>query len=139
MNKFFTKPIITFLMIIYCLVNFATFSSASVCVASDHVGLNLFGIDACCIARHHVEITEQGQVSLKAEDCSDQSISSNCIEIIPDVSVPLYVSDYATVAVLSSFKNYQNIKFEQIFYNDKQARPPDVGHLDRLRTVRLTI
>lgn len=139
MKKFFTKPIITFLLIIYCLVNFATFSSASVCVASDHVGLNLFGIDSCCIARHQVEITEQGQVSVTAEDCSDQSISSNCNEIVPDISVPLYVSDFATVAVLPIFNNYKNIKVEQIILTNKQARAPDVAHLDRLRTVRLTI
>lgn len=139
MKKFFTKPIIAFLLIIYCLVNFATFSSASVCVASDHVGLNLFGIDSCCIARHQVEITEQGQVSVTAEDCSDQSISSNCNEIVPDISVPLYVSDFATVAVLPIFNNYKNIKFEQIIYTNKLARAPDVGHLDKLRTVRLTI
>lgn len=139
MKKFFTKPIITFLLIIYCLVNFATFSSASVCVASDHVGLNLFGIDSCCIARHQVEITEQGQVSVTAEDCSDQSISSNCNEIVPDISVPLYLSDFATVAVLPIFNNYKNIKVEQIILTNKQARAPDVGHLDRLRTVRLTI
>ena len=139
MKKFFTKPIITILMIIYCLVNFATYSSAAICVAKDHIGLNMFGIDACCIARHQVEITEQGQISLTAEDCSDMSISAGCNEIVPDEGMPLYGSDHATVTILPSFIKFQNIKYTQIANRHKQARAPDVGHLDILKTIRLTI
>lgn len=139
MKKFFTKPIITILLIMYCLVNFATFSSASICVAKDHVGLNMFGIDACCIARHQVVITEKGQVSLTAEDCSDQSISSNCNEIVPDNNVPMYAADYSTVCILPAFVDIVAVHFEKRNLNFKLARAPDIGHLDKLRTVRLTI
>lgn len=139
MKKFFTKPIITILLIIYCLVNFATFSSASVCVAKDHVGLNMFGIDACCIARHQVAITDRGQVALTAEDCSDQSISANCNEIIPDSNVPMCFSDCSMDYFFLDFVNFDVIHFEKrnLYYN--QARSPDINYPDRLRTVILTI
>ncbi len=139
MKKFFTKPLITVLMIVYCIVNFATFASASVCIAKDHIGLNMFGIDACCIARHQVIITDEGQISITSEDCSDKSISSNSNEIVPDNSVPLYVGDYVAVNVLPTLDSIYNINSKQINFSDKQARAPDIGYLEKIKTVRLTI
>ena len=139
MKKFFTKPLVTIFLIVYCIVNFATFASASVCVAKDHIGLNMFGIDACCIARHQVVITDEGQISLASEDCSDQSISSNCNEIVLDNRVPLYVGDYVAVDVLPSFDNVFDSDFKQTAFSNKLAKAPDIRYLEILKTVRLTI
>lgn len=139
MKKFFTKPLVTIFLLVYCIVNFATFASASVCVAKDHIGLNMFGIDACCIARHQVVITDEGQISLASEDCSDQSISSNCNEIVLDNRVPLYVGDYVAVDVLPSFDNVFDSDFKQTAFSNKLAKAPDIRHLEILKTVRLTI
>lgn len=140
MRKIFTKPIVALIMIIYCLANFATFASASVCIAKDHIGLNFFGIDSCCIERHQVAIIDNNQVSITSEDCSDQSLSSGCSELIPDNDVPLYSSELCVATVLTTFENIENISFNNIIFNEKKARAPAFSnHLEKIKTVRLTI
>lgn len=140
MKKIFSKPLIVLMLAMYCIANFATFASASVCIAKDHIGLNFFGIDSCCIERHQFTIIDNKQVSLTSDDCSDQSLSSDCNELLPDNDVPLYNSELSTAVISTIFYKSEYIDFNKISFVDKKARAPAVNrHIDNLKTVRLTI
>lgn len=139
MSRFLKKTIIKLLLIVYCLVNFATFSNASVCIAKDHIGFKLFGIDTCCIARQEVIVTDGSLVMMSDVNCIGHCISSSCSGMVPDYKLMLRVSDSATVWDIPQLCNLSEIYFTNKNSNIKQFRTMNIGYLDKLRTVRLTI
>lgn len=112
MKRFFTS----FFLFIYFIVNFVNFTGLSVCMAKDHIGLNLFGYENSCIEIikncHHNE-NKINIVSHQHDDCEDKNLSTNTQEILPDFENINYLEE-----CISSDNNIFIQIFNNIFINN---------------------
>lgn len=141
MKKFLKKPVTIIFLVIYCLLNFSNFAGATICVAKDHIGLNFFGYDKCCIEKRckSADITSNtcSHINSKeTDDCYDKHLTTNSNELMPD--------NYTDLAYILPFENVIDfiiINCDSFIQNTNEikARAPDNPVLSAYKTIRLTI
>jgi len=82
------KITIVLFLFAYFLLNFANFAGLSVCMAKDHIGLNMFGFENSCIEIvHNCQNNKENitNISHHHDDCEDKNLSTNTNEILPSI------------------------------------------------------
>lgn len=82
------KIVIVLFLFAYLLLNLTNFTGLSVCMAKDHIGLNLFGFENSCIEIVHNCQNDKEiltNISHHHDDCEDKSLSTSTNEILPSI------------------------------------------------------
>ena len=128
-------------LFVYFFANFVNFAGLSVCIAKDHIGLNLFGIEKSCIEVLHNNHETINTVQHSHDDCEDKSLSTNTSELMPNVdNLSIFADLYNSVLsnffeILPKILDNKNFKPFLLFYNHL----PDNTVLSAYKTIRLLI
>ena len=139
MKKITAKIFIILITTLYILVNFATFTNASVCVAEDHIGLNFWGVDSCCLERHQAELFHEDGDCIMEDSCLDENISADNDELLSNnhFSFDEMQADTVFSKILFDFSVIESGK--NILNSFSKSRAPNDLILHKIKTVKLTI
>ena len=75
MKNFGVKKYLVILFLgLYFLLNVISFGNISVCLAKDHIGIDVLGIDSCCFSEHNGAIFDKN-IDYMFDNCD------NCVDL----------------------------------------------------------
>lgn len=140
--KYLNKNHTAFLIIVlYGILNFVNYTDAFICVSENHIGLNFFGLDKCCIEyeKHLTNHNDSLCLDNLHKHCEDKHLSVNMQESFSDTySGLVYVLPDEMKEIIDVICN----QYSSLLYSKGviQARAPNgIYLLSVLKKIRLTI